>query len=71
MKPSCAARVAANILQITTHEANWEPPADACREQGSLVQLRETVVSHMRQLKNLLDLVGGFFHAPTTRYARA
>lgn len=37
----------------------------------SLAQLRQTVVSHMRQLQKLPDLVRSFFHAPTTRYARA
>ena len=37
----------------------------------SLSQLRQTVVSHMRQLQKLPDLVRSFFHAPATRYARA
>jgi transposase len=37
----------------------------------SLAQLRRTVVSHMRQLQQLPDLVRSFFHAPTTRYACA
>jgi transposase len=35
----------------------------------SLVQLRRTVVSHMRQLQKLPDLVRSFFRAPTTHYA--
>jgi transposase len=37
----------------------------------SLPQLRQMVVSHMRQLQKLPALVRSFFHAPTTRYARA
>ena len=37
----------------------------------SLARLRQTVVSHMRQLQKLPDLVRSFFHAPATRYARA
>ena len=37
----------------------------------SLAQLRQTVVSHMRQLQKLPDLVRSFFRAPTTRYARS
>ncbi len=37
----------------------------------SLAQLRETIISHMRQLQKLPALVSSFFHAPTTRYARA
>ena len=36
-----------------------------------LSQLRQTVVSHMRQLQKLPDLVRSFFHGPATRYARA
>jgi len=38
---------------------------------ASLTQLRQMVVSHMRQLQKLPALVRSFFHAPTTRYARA
>jgi transposase len=37
----------------------------------SLAQLRQMIVSHMRQLQKLPALVRSFFHAPTTRYARA
>jgi transposase len=37
----------------------------------SLTQLRQMIVSHMRQLQKLPALVRSFFHAPTTRYARA
>jgi transposase len=37
----------------------------------SLSQLRQTVLSHMRQLQKLPDLVRSFFNAKTTRYARA
>jgi transposase len=37
----------------------------------SLSQLQQTVISHMRQLQKLPDLVRSFFHAPATRYARA
>ena len=37
----------------------------------SLAQLRQTVVSHMRQLQKLPDLIRSFFRAPTTRYAEA
>jgi hypothetical protein len=36
-----------------------------------LPQLRQMVVSHMRRLQKLPALVRSFFHAPTTRYARA
>jgi transposase len=36
----------------------------------SLGQLRQTILSHMRQLQKLPALVRSFFHAPTTRYAR-
>jgi hypothetical protein len=35
-----------------------------------LAQLRQMVVSHMRQWQKLPALVRSFFHAPTTRYAR-
>jgi len=37
----------------------------------SLTQLRQMIISHMRQLQKLPALVRSFFHAPTTRYARA
>ena len=37
----------------------------------SLTQLRQMIISHMRQLQKLPELVRSFFHAPTTRYARA
>jgi transposase len=37
----------------------------------SPAQLRQTIVSHLRQLQKLPALVRSFFHAPTTRYARA
>ena len=37
----------------------------------SLSQLRQMIVSHLRQLQKLPGLVRSFFHAPTTRYARA
>jgi len=37
----------------------------------SLAQLRQMIVAHMRQLQKLPALVRSFFHAPTTRYARA
>lgn len=37
----------------------------------SLTQLRQMIMSHMRQLQKLPALVRSFFHAPTTRYARA
>jgi transposase len=37
----------------------------------SLTQLQQMVISHMRQLQKLPALVRSFFHAPTTRYARA
>ena len=36
----------------------------------SLGQLRQMILSHMRQLQKLPALVRSFFHAPTTRYAR-
>jgi transposase len=36
----------------------------------SLSQLRQIIVSHMRQLQKLPSLVRSFFHAPRTRYAR-
>ena len=36
----------------------------------SLDQLRQMILSHMRQLQKLPALVRSFFHAPTTRYAR-
>lgn len=36
-----------------------------------LSQLRQMIVSRMRQLQKLHALVRSFFHAPTTRYARA
>jgi len=35
----------------------------------SLTQMRQAVLSHMHQLQKLPELVRGFFHAPTTRYA--
>ena len=34
-------------------------------------QLRQTIVSHMRQLQKLPALIRSFFHAPTTCYASA
>ena len=37
----------------------------------SPIQLRQTIIAHMRQLQKLPALVRSFFHAPTTRYARA
>src|SRR4029077_545586 len=37
----------------------------------SLTQLRQMVVSHMRELQKLPALVRSFFHAPFSRYARA
>lgn len=37
----------------------------------SLTQLRRTVLSHMRQLQKLPELVQSFFHARTTSYASA
>jgi transposase len=37
----------------------------------SLTELRRTIMAHMRQLQKLPGLVRSFFHAPTTRYARA
>ena len=36
----------------------------------SLGQLRQMILSHMRQLQKLPELVRSFFHAPNTRYAR-
>jgi len=36
----------------------------------SLGQLRQMILSHMRQLQKLPALVRSFFHAPITRYAR-
>lgn len=36
----------------------------------SLGQLRQMILSHMRQLQKLPALVRSFFHAPSTRYAR-
>jgi transposase len=35
----------------------------------SLTQMRQAVLSHLHQLQKLPELVRGFFHAPTTRYA--
>ena len=37
----------------------------------SPAQLRQVIISHMQQLQKLPALVRSFFHAPTTRYARA
>ena len=37
----------------------------------SLTQMRQAVISHLRQLQKLPDTVRGFFRAPTTRYATA
>ena len=37
----------------------------------SLTQMRQAVISHLRQLQKLPDIVRGFFRAPTTRYATA
>ena len=37
----------------------------------SLTQMRQAVISHLRQLQKLPDVVRGFFRAPTTRYATA
>ena len=38
---------------------------------NSLTQLRQMIISHMRQLQKLPMLVRSFFRAPTTRYAHA
>ena len=35
----------------------------------SLTQMRQAVLSHLRQLQKLPEIVRGFFHPPTTRYA--
>jgi transposase len=37
----------------------------------SVAQMRQAVLSHLHQLQRLPDIVRGFFHAPTTRYAAA
>lgn len=37
----------------------------------SLAQMRQMVLSHLRRLQKMPALVRSFFHAPTTRYARA
>jgi transposase len=37
----------------------------------SLVQMRQMVISHLRQLQKIPELVRSFFLAPTTRYAYA
>lgn len=37
----------------------------------SLAQLRRSIISHMRQLQKLPDVVRSFFQSPTTRYASA
>jgi transposase len=42
-----------------------------CKLITSLTQLRQMIASHLRQLQKLPELVRSFFHAPTTRYARA
>jgi transposase len=42
-----------------------------CQLITSLTQLRQMIASHLRQLQQLPELVRSFFHAPTTRYARA
>jgi transposase len=36
----------------------------------SLTEMRQMVISHMRQLQKLPDIIRSFFQAPTTRYAR-
>lgn len=41
------------------------------RSITSLEQMRQMVISHLRQLQKLPGLVRSFFHAPTTRYACA
>ena len=38
---------------------------------ASLAQMQRMVISHLRGLQKMPGLVRSFFHAPTTRYARA
>ena len=60
--------------ELNPDEYVWNDLKSQCTGRkviSSLTQLRQMIVSHMRQLQKLPLLVRSFFHAPTTRYARA
>lgn len=60
--------------ELNPDEYVWNDLKSQCTGRkviNSLTQLRQMIVSHMRQLQKLPMLVRSFFHAPTTRYACA
>ena len=60
--------------ELNPDEYVWNNLKSQCTGRkviNSLTQLRQMIVSHMRQLQKLPMLVRSFFHAPTTRYACA
>src|ERR1700739_2049668 len=60
--------------ELNPDEYVWNDLKSQCTGRkviSSLTQLRQMIVSHMRQLQKLPQLVRSFFHAPTTRYACA
>ena len=59
--------------ELNPDELVWNDLKGQCTGRKvitSLAQLRQMIISHMRQLQKLPALVRSFFHAPTTRYAR-
>ena len=63
-----------NSPALNPDEYVWNDLKSQCTGRkviSSLTQLRQMIVSHMRQLQKLPQLVRSFFHAPTTRYACA
>ena len=60
--------------ELNPDEYVWNDLKSQCTGRkviNSPTQLRQMIVSHMRQLQKLPMLVRSFFHAPTTRYACA
>jgi len=60
--------------ELNPDELVWNDLKGQCTGRKvitSLAQLRQMIISHMRQLQKTPALVRSFFHAPTTRYARA
>ena len=61
-----------NAPELSPDEYVWNDLKSQCTGRkviNSPTQLRQMIVSHMRQLQKLPMLVRSFFRAPTTRYA--
>jgi transposase len=60
--------------ELNPDELVWNDLKGQCTGRKvitSPTQLRQMIISHMRQLQKIPALVRSFFHAPTTRYACA